>query len=235
MIGAVLFDLDGTLLDIDIEQFMPRYLGALGGFFSEHLKAGLSPVEGRAAFTDATRYMMRPHSETNQQAFSARLHQLTSIDFALPEHAAVLDRFYREVFPGLRESAGPRPGAGQAVQTALDLGMQVAVATNPIFPRVAIEERMRWANIHDLGIATITSYENMHSTKPSSGYFSETAAMIGVEPADCLMVGDDRALDLPGAALGMRTFYVGSGRTAEADWVGGLEDLARLLPRLASA
>ncbi len=33
--------------------------------------------------------------------------------------------------------------------------------------------------------------------------------MLGVAPATCLMVGDDRALDMPAADLGMRTFYVG--------------------------
>ncbi len=151
-----------------------------------------------------------------------------------PNMRPSFDRFYREVFPTLQGDAGPRPGARRVVQTALDLGMQVAIATNPIFPRVAIEERMRWADVHDLGIVAITSYEVMHATKPRPEYFSETAAMIGVESANCLMVGDDSSLDLPAAALGMRTFYVGTRRKSHADWAGDLESLAKLLPRLAS-
>ena len=68
---------------------------------------------------------------------------------------------------------------------------------------------MDWAGVRDLPVHLVTSYENMHATKPDPGYFAETAALLGVDPHDALMVGDDRQLDLAAADIGMRTFYVG--------------------------
>jgi len=46
-------------------------------------------------------------------------------------------------------------------------------------------------------------------------------------------VGDDRAMDMPAATVGMRTFYVGSDPGAPADHRGTMADLTALLQRLA--
>ncbi len=233
MLSAVLFDLDGTLLDIDLDSFFEEYFSALGPVLAEALGNRVSAEEGLSAVMAGTQAMMRPHpGTTNAAVFNARFHELTGADLDLDEYAAPLERFYAEVFPGLRGRMGPMPGAREAVRTALGLGLRVAIATNPIFPRSAIEERMRWANVADLDVHFVTSYENTHATKPLGAYFAETAEQLGVTPHRCLMVGDDRSLDMPAADIGMRTFYVGAPPTPSADWAGTLEDLAALLPRL---
>jgi FMN phosphatase YigB (HAD superfamily) len=120
------------------------------------------------------------------------------------------------------------------VETALGLGMRVAVATNPIFPLEAVRHRLDWAGLGDLPVHVITTYEVMHATKPLPAYFRETAEMLGVEPRACLMVGDDPLLDLPAADVGMRTYYVGARTDVSADYCGDLGQLAALLPRLVS-
>ena len=233
VLRAVLFDLDGTLLDIDLDSFLREYFTALGPVVAEAL-AGTTPDEGLAAVLAGTEAMSLPHPGlTNRDAFNACFHRLTHADLDLEEFALPFERFYREVFPSLRRDFTPMPGARRAVETCLKLGLKVAIATNPIFPRSAIDERMRWADIDDLAVHAVTSYENMHATKPHAAYFAETAAMVGVAPPSCLMVGDDRALDMPAADLGMRTFYVGGGLGVPCDWSGSLADLVDLLPRLA--
>ena len=107
-----------------------------------------------------------------------------------------------------------------------------AVATNPIFPLAAIKERIRWAGLHDIAFDAVTSYEHMTACKPLPGYFAETAAMLGVEADRCLMVGDDRTLDMAAADIGMRTFYCGPDEDVSADFVGDLSALTALMPRL---
>jgi FMN phosphatase YigB (HAD superfamily) len=232
LLSAVLFDLDGTLLDIDLDLFLREYFAALGPVVAE-VVPNITAEQGLAAVIAGTDAMSLPHSgHTNRDEFNARFHALTGADLDLEEFALPFERFYREVFPSLRRDFGPMPGARRAVQTGLDLGLKVAIATNPIFPRSAVDERMRWAGIADLEVHAVTAYEDMHATKPHASYFTEVAAMLGVEPSSCLMVGDDRYLDMPAADVGMRTFYVGRDSGVPAGWSGSLADLVDLLPRL---
>ncbi len=176
MIRAVLFDLDGTLLDIQLDLFLREYFAALGPVVAE-VVPGITAEEGLPAVMAGTEAMSRPHpGMTNREAFNARFHAMTGANLDLEEFALPFERFYREVFPSLRRDFGPFTGARSAVKLCLELGLKVAIATNPIFPRDAIIERMRWAGIDDLKVHAITTYENMHATKPHAAYFAETAA-----------------------------------------------------------
>jgi FMN phosphatase YigB (HAD superfamily) len=235
VLRGVLFDLDGTLLDIKLGPFFREYFAALGPVVADVLGNGDNVTAGLDAVLGATEAMSLPHAtQTNQVVFNERFHELTGADLDLEEYAVVFERFYAEIFPSLRGGIGPLPGARRAVETALDLGLRVAIATNPIFPRSAIEERMRWAGVHDLPVHVVTSYETMHAAKPHPSYFLETAAMLGVKARESVMVGDDRVLDMTAADVGMRTFYVGDDIPAACDWNGTLDELTELLPRIAS-
>ncbi len=235
VLTAVLFDLDGTLLDIDIDTFLGDYFGALAPVVSDVL-GGADPSFGLRAVMDGTEAMVQAHPhQTNRAVFNARFHQMTGVDLDLEEFALPFERFYAEVFPTLRKTIGPLPGARVAVESALTLGLKVAIATNPIFPMSAIRQRMSWAGIADLPVHVVTSYEAMHSTKPLLAYFSETAELLGSNPSKCLMVGDDRVLDMGAADIGMSTFYVGGPPVPASSFHGDLHDLAGLLPRLVSA
>lgn len=225
---AILFDLDGTLLDIRLSEFLARYFQGLSAAAADRFPG----VDLVAAISSSTEAMMRPHPGlTNKEAFDADFLALTGFD--IREHGEVFDRFYAERFPLLAGGSTPAKGARRAVETALDLGMRVAVATNPIFPLAAIRHRLSWARLDDLPVHVVTAYEDMHATKPLPSYFRETAELLGVEPAECLMVGDDPVLDLPAADTGMRTFYVGDDAGVFSDYRGDLDDLADLMPRLA--
>lgn len=232
-VRAVLFDLDGTLLDLDLRSFLRRYFVAL-----EHAATPLLPSSNAstlAGFMEALHSsvgaMMEPHeNRTNEDVFYEVLHARSGVDLRV--HWPVFERFYAEVFPTLRDTAAPMPGGREAVLAARELGLGVAIATNPIFPMPAITQRLAWAGLDDLDLPVVTSYETMRACKPHAEYYRQVAAMLGVAPSECLMVGDDRALDLPAADVGMRTYYVGSDDLAATDLRGDLRELAELLPRL---
>lgn len=226
---AVLFDLDGTLLDIDLDGFLRDYFHALAAVTARHFP-GVDIMTGILASTGA---MQRPHpGATNREAFDEDFLRRTGIDLRTQGDWAVFQGFYEDVFPTLSGGAGPSAGACRAVETALGLGLPVAVATQPIFPLIAIEHRLAWAGLSDLGLTTLTTYETMHACKPLPAYFRETAEMLATEPRDCIMVGDDRTLDMPAADVGMRTFYTGSDPSVAATWHGDLNDFSELLVRL---
>jgi FMN phosphatase YigB (HAD superfamily) len=229
-VRAVLFDLDGTLLDIEIDTFIRKYFEALGpvvaGFTGRDARTALDAV------TAGTEAMFHPHPDsTNAQAFTAEFERHTGVTMT-PEHWEALDRFYREVFPTLRGSIGPAKGARRTVEAARDAGCAIAVATNPIFPLAAIEERIRWAGLGDIEFAWVTSYETSSATKPHGAYYREVAERLGVDPSECLMVGDDPMLDMPAADTGMQTYYCGRGKIHAATYCGTIGELAGLLPRL---
>lgn len=231
---GILFDLDGTLLDIDLSDFFARYFKALTGLMRTLEPTLPAPALGDA-LQRATDAMTREHEGIpNRDVFDTAFLALTGVDLA--PHEARLTRFYETDFAELGSLYGPRAGARHAVERALALDLKVVIATNPVFPRAAVEQRLAWAGLADLPLPSLTSYEEMTACKPYPSFFRQAAALEGLDPRECLMVGDDRSLDLPAADVGMRTFYVGGDETSAADFSGDLMTLADdLLPRLAAS
>ena len=228
---AILFDLDGTLLDIDLETFLGRYFAALETAMQPALSGSMSGAAAMRALNASTQAMIAPHDgATNREVFHRDFQARTGID--IEASWDLFDRFYAEEFSGLQGASKGHSGASEAIETARGLGLRVAVATNPIFPKAAVLHRLAWAGLADVPFDVVTTYEIMTASKPQPEYFRQTAAMLGVPTESCIMVGDDRFLDLAAADVGMRTFYVGGHPDTHADYSGSLRDLAQLLPRL---
>jgi FMN phosphatase YigB (HAD superfamily) len=207
MLKAVLFDLDDTLLGNPMDQFMPAYFLALTRFLD-----GVIAAERLIGdLMRATRAMNAKHSPelTNEEVFASVFYPLLGKDSSRVR--AGLEQFYEQEFPNLRHMARRRPEARKLVRSALEHGLQVAVATNPMFPRVAVEERLAWAGVpvEDFDYALVTTLENMHATKAHLLYYQEILEKLGRRPGGCLMVGDSWSLDIdPAAALGLRAFWI---------------------------
>lgn len=233
VITAILFDLDGTLLDIDLDRFLRSYFSMLGPVIARLLPDGSDPALALQAVISGTEAMSAAHrGRSNKEVFNASFLQRTGVDLDTDECVDAIERFYESEFPRLREEHGPKPGARLAVETARAVGLKTALATNPIFPRTAIVERLAWAGLAPEAFDLITSYEVMSATKPHPDYFRQAADLLQVDPRQCLMVGDDPLLDLPASDIGMRTYFVGAAVGTVAHWQGGLEDLALLLPKM---
>jgi FMN phosphatase YigB (HAD superfamily) len=114
------------------------------------------------------------------------------------EFEPVFERFYAEAFPGLRPLTRPRPAAPTIVEWAQERGLAVVIATNPMFPLTAIEQRMAWAGVgvDRFDYALVTSYETSRATKSHPAYYREILEVIGCEPAAALMVGDNWEWDI---------------------------------------
>lgn len=205
MSKALLLDLDDTLLHNSMGDFLPRYFGALSH--------AVSSVIEREPFLKALQYatqkMIRDNdtTHTNETVFWNHFNPLMPIP--RDEMMVILNRFYDEVFPTLDADTAPMEGARELVSAAHAAGWKVVVATNPIFPEVANRHRMTWAGLHPADFDLITSYENMHSTKPHASYYAEIAEHLQVAAGNCVMAGNHLSNDILGASqAGMKTFWV---------------------------
>jgi len=201
-VQAVLFDLDGTLLNLDIGDFFPRYL--------DKLSRKLDHLMPREKFIDhlmlATRAMMEntEKDKTNQDVFMEVF--FAPAELRVEEFYPLFEEFYDQDFPGLNNGYGPVPGAHEALRAARDKGLKLVLATNPLFPRTAILERMRWAGIEKYPFELITSYEHMHACKPNLEFFQEIISRLDLEPSRSLMVGNDPYEDMIAGKMGIKTF-----------------------------
>ncbi|MFC7440347.1 HAD family hydrolase [Laceyella putida] len=204
MIKACLFDLDGTLLPMDTEAFVKIYLGALAPQVA-HL---IPPDKLVKMIWHATEEMIKNVDEnvTNEQVFERVFLQLCGLNKG--DIWPIFDRFYRDEFPKLKGHVGHNPLMREVVQAAVDKGYKVAVATNPVFPKEAIHERMRWAGVDDLPFEVVTVYEEMHFCKPQPKYYLEVAKRLGVQPDECVMIGNDMQEDMVASTVGMKTYYL---------------------------
>jgi FMN phosphatase YigB (HAD superfamily) len=207
MLEAVLFDLDDTLLGNAMDTFLPAYFRALTRYL-DHL---IPPERLIADLMRATKAMdANPNRElTNEEAFASVFYPLLKRDRSTVE--AAFERFYTEEFPKLRRLTRRRPEARSLVSAALERSLQVAIATNPMFPRIAVEERLVWAGVpvDQFDYALVTTYENMHATKSHRAYYREILKKLGRRPDECLMVGDSWKMDIvPASAEGLPVYWV---------------------------
>lgn len=203
-IDAVLFDLDETLLDINLDLFWRAYMQSLAAAVADLI----DPDSFLKALGQSTQVMLDDvdPARTNREVFWDDFFGRTGL-----EPAAVrppVDRFYEVVFPTLCDYASPAPLAREAVKTAMALEVPVVVATNPIMPRRGVDHRLRWAGLADLPFALVTTYEGMHACKPRREYYAEIAHILGVDPAACLMIGNDEHNDMSAMDVGMSAFLV---------------------------
>lgn len=236
MFKAILFDLDGTLLNIDMDVFLNHYFRAMMRAAQElGYKDPRRLMEQVYRSTDVMIANLSP-GISNENAFMTDFLQACS--YPEPETRQFFDGFYQEVFPRLQPLCRPFPGIPEMMNTILARGYKVVIATNPVFPLSAIQQRMNWAGIGHLPFDLITSYENMHFTKPHLDYYQEIADLIRVPPTECLMVGNDVDEDLPAGKIGMRTFLVENllidkGQSGlRPDWRGSLTDLYQFIDNL---
>ncbi len=225
---AILFDLDGTLLDSNMETFLPHYLQRLAArvahlappkaFIAHLLRATQAMVvnDGRAA---------------NAEVFAGAFYPFAGRTRA--ELEPIFEAFYTEDFPQLSELTRAKPEAPGVVRWAFEQGYAVAIATNPLFPQTAVHQRLAWAGVADFPYRWITTYENSRYSKANPGYWAEVCAQVGQPPLACLVVGDEH-MDMMAAAIGCPTYLVPGPATAlQADtpaptYQGALAELPQL-------
>lgn len=207
-IQALGLDLDGTLLRLS-DQFIPTYLSDVDRWVAPRL--GKFEALSRDIMATTAWVVSQNHEpKLLAEAFYEHLHGRTRLAPTVIQ--TVFEEYYREEFPKLEYLGRPMPGMIGFLAQIRNLGVKIALLTSPLFPRVAIEERLRWAGIEGFSFDWISSFEIVHASKPHPAYYQEAAAQFDISPQHWLMVGNDLVEDIrPALAAGMQTWWVGDG------------------------
>ena len=205
MIDTVLFDLDGTLLPMDQEAFVKTYLGLLARYMEEY---GFEPKRLMQVMGEGIRAMVtNDGSRTNEEAFW----QAFRATYGDRSEAAreILEQFYASEFIKARVTCGFAPEAAELIRSLKEKGIRVVLATNPLFPRTATMQRIRWAGLEPEDFEFFTTFEDIGFCKPNPAYYRDLLEKLGLEPENCLMVGNDLDEDIrPALSLGMKAFLL---------------------------
>ncbi len=204
---TLLLDLDDTLLNTNMDAFIPAYFQALSGALADVV----NPELMLPALMGGTKAMLvnKDPARTLQEVFADYFFPKLNIDRTYLQGR--IDQFYDEVFPKLGSLTTPIPEAISLVDWAFEQDHRVIIATNPLFPLKAIQHRLRWAGLspEKYPYALVTSYENMHFTKEMVAYYPEVLAQLGWPEDPVVMVGDDIEREVkPTQAAGIPVFLV---------------------------
>ena len=201
---TILFDLDGTLLPMDQETFAKAYIGGLAKAAEPY---GYEPMTLTSSILAGTAAMVNNDgNQSNEAVFWDAL--MKTYGEAVMDDCHIFDEFYETAFQKIKDVCGFDPKASEVVTRLKEKGFRVALATNPLFPIVATESRIRWAGLDPKDFELFTTYETSRFCKPNLDYYRDVLAQLGVSPEECLMVGNDVSEDMIASKLGMKVFLL---------------------------
>ncbi|GHC67356.1 HAD family hydrolase [Streptomyces flavofungini] len=190
---SVIFDLDGTLVDSE-----PNYFEAGRQLLAAHGVTGFTWADHETYVGISTRETLADWRER---------YGLTA---PLADLLAEKNRRYLEL---ARAATRAYPQMREFVERLSDAGVPMAVASGS--SRAAIEAILAGTGL-DAHLKTLVSADEVAHGKPAPDVFLAAAALLGADPADCVVLEDAAPGALAAKAAGMRCVaipYV----TAQAD------------------
>lgn len=208
MIFKLLLDLDDTLLETNLDAFLPAYFNSLSNHAAAFVPSEKAFNTHLLGATQAM-YGSRQPNLTLEQAFDAAFYP--NIGLEKEQMAEMLDDFYDHEFPKLGRHTRVLPKAIELVEYAFAQGWEVTIATDPLFPRKATLSRLRWANLapEQYPFRFISDFHTFHFAKSSIAYFPELLAWLDWDGEPTLMVGDSLERDIqPAQSAGLPVFWL---------------------------
>jgi FMN phosphatase YigB (HAD superfamily) len=233
---TLLFDLDDTLLENSMAEFLPAYLQKISDYLADRVEPA-TMIRALLAGTNAMLVNQNPDCSLADIFYPIFYQMIRQQPQAINP---AIERFYRDIFPQLKSLSRPIPQAVRMVEAAFARGYTVAIATAPLFPRQAILQRLTWAGFDPERhpFALIPSIDDFHFAKPNPAYLAELLAMLGWPEDGALMVGNDPRDDLRAAyGLGLPSYWMrknGYPPPGEGEQPSGAGSHSDLLPWLDS-
>ena len=200
-----LFDLDGTLLPMDMGRFVDKYIESICRRFSP--ETGIDPKRfAKGIWTGAGAMAKNDGNCLNIDVFWQAMNEVCDRDMRV--FTDDFDDYYRNEFIAAKEATSVNPYARKSVAYIKQLGGRLIAATNPIFPKTATYRRIEWAGLDVSDFEYITTYDNSTCCKPNLNYFADICSVCGIVPEESIMIGNDVDEDMCASRLGFSTYLI---------------------------
>lgn len=204
MIKNVLFDLDGTLLNMNDKAFVKEYFSALCkkgatlGYDKDKLIDSVWKGMAAMVANDGKRLNEEVFWETFSKAYG---------ECVLKDKTA-FNNFYENEFDSVKKCVNVSDVSRNVVKKLKSQGYRLIIASNPVFPLVAQKKRLIWAGVDPDDFTYITAYENSSFSKPDVMYYKEIMFKLNISPDESIMVGNDVDEDMVAKESGLNVYLV---------------------------
>ncbi len=201
-IKTVLFDLDGTLIPFTQDSFVNTYFALLVKKFEN-----IDPKLMVKAIWEGTKAMqLNDGTMLNCERFWQVFSELIPMDRE-KANEIFLD-FYSKDFNKTKDLLNIKVNRSLIIRGLKARGYNIILATNPVFPPVAVDSRLKWIGLDYDDFKFITNFENSSFCKPNVNYYKSILEKFKFEPNECIMIGNNVEEDGAATKLGMDCFIV---------------------------
>jgi len=206
---AVLFDFDETLAKVNEELFAKNYFKNLQEFFStKGISANVQLIVSCIEHITVKADGKRDNYDRFMSCFAAKTGR--SDDFW---KNLFLEFYESRFFEDLKRHFRINTQIKDILESSKRNGLITVLASNPIFPAIAVEKRLQWIELNADTFDLITTMEEFHYCKPDPRYYTEVCTKIGVDPEQCVMIGNDHKMDKACEKTGMKFIHVSEGES----------------------
>ncbi len=201
---AILFDLDGTLLPITMEDFGKVYFTLL---INKGIEMGIEKDAMKKGVMGGLEAMVKNDGSVSNEEVFWRVFKLAT-GKTREEVVDKFTAFYNNEFLQLKTVCKYTEYSKRIIDTLKNKGYRIILATNPILPMIAAENRMAFVDLKASDFEYITAYENSTYCKPNVKYYEEILEKCNLDPSECMMVGNNVLEDMIAEKLGVETYLI---------------------------
>lgn len=202
---AIFFDLDGTLLPMDEEEFFKSYIFLFARDLSQY---DYEPVKFMKSVYRAYEAMERNDGlKTNEMVFYEILAKIYG-EKKVRRDRKYFNDFYRETFPEIDINAGYQKEAAWLVQRVKKEGYRTILAADPLYAKETIIHRLHLAGLLETDFEYISTFSNSTYCKPNPNFYREMLSILNLEPKDVFMIGNHIEHDGSAKRAGIETFIL---------------------------
>lgn len=204
MIKNILFDLDGTLINIDQEGFNKEYMDGVAQFFAKY---GYDKNNTIKLLWGAIMVIVNNDGKcTNEEVFCNYLEK--NLNMNRETILKIFDEFTNSEYDLLKKYVKKVDLVTKAINLLKEKQYNLILATNAVFPYDIVKKRASWGNIDINDFSFVTNIDNMNYAKPNINYYKQILELNNLKAEECIMFGNDLIEDLAIEKLGIDCFII---------------------------